>query len=48
LIATPDIINVEQETLPGFDEDIIQIKYFYQDNGSQNNFYLNTGLRALF
>lgn len=42
LMATPDITTVEQETVPGFEDDIIQIKYFYQDNGSQNNFYLNT------
>lgn len=42
LMATPLITTVEQETVPGFEDDIIQVKYFYQDNGSQNNFYLNT------
>lgn len=41
LFATPDIINVSQETVPGFGgDDEIQIKYFYQDNGAENNYYL--------
>ena len=41
LIATPDIINVEQETVVGISgEDEIQIKFFYQDNGSEENYYL--------
>ena len=41
LIATPDIINVEQETVVGISgEDEIQIKYFYQDNGTEENYYL--------
>lgn len=41
LIATPDILNVTQETVPGFGgDDEIQIKYFYQDNGAEDNYYL--------
>ena len=41
LIATPDIINVTQETVVGISgEDEIQIKYFYQDNGAEENYYL--------
>jgi hypothetical protein len=40
-IATPPIINVQQETVPGpTGEDEIQIKYFFQDNEMENNFYL--------
>ena len=41
LFATPDIITVEQETVVGISgEDEIQIKYFYQDNGAEENYYL--------
>jgi uncharacterized protein DUF4249 len=41
LYATPSIINVEQETVTGIDgSDQIQIKFFYQDNPAENNFYL--------
>lgn len=41
LIATPDILNVTQETVNGISgEDEIQIKYFYQDNGTEENYYL--------
>jgi hypothetical protein len=41
LFATPEIINVSQETVQGFGgEEEIQIKYFYQDNASEDNFYL--------
>lgn len=41
LFATPDIINVTQETVVGISgEDEIQIKYFYQDNGAEENYYL--------
>ena len=42
LLATPSIINVEQKKVAGFEKDEIQIKYFYQDNGLENNFYLLT------
>ena len=41
LYATPDIINVTQETVQGFGgQDQIQIKYFYQDYGAEENYYL--------
>lgn len=40
-LATPPIVNVQQETVPGIDgKDEIQIKFFFQDNGAENNFYL--------
>jgi hypothetical protein len=38
---TPKIEGVEQKNLPGFTgEEFIQFKFFYQDNGAENNFYL--------
>lgn len=41
LLATPPILNINQETVPGFGgEDEIQIKYFFQDNGLEDNYYL--------
>jgi hypothetical protein len=41
LLATPPILFVEQETVPGIgSDDRIQIKYFYQDNGAEDNYYL--------
>lgn len=41
LLATPPILNVQQETVPGIDgQDEIQVKFFYQDNGQEDNFYL--------
>ena len=41
LFATPEIAAVTQETVVGFSgEDQIQIKYFFQDNGAQDNYYL--------
>jgi hypothetical protein len=41
LMATPPIINIQQETVPGFGgDDQIQIKFFYQDNGAEDNYYL--------
>ncbi|RXR19396.1 DUF4249 domain-containing protein [Flavobacterium amnicola] len=41
LMATPTIDDIQQETVPGIDgEDSIQIKFFFQDNGSEDNFYL--------
>ena len=42
LLATPTITDVEQKTVSGFNANIIQIKYFYQDNGLENNYYLLT------
>lgn len=41
LIATVDIEDtVEQNNTGGFGGDEIEIKYYYQDDGSQENFYL--------
>lgn len=40
LIATPVIESIEQKTVQGIGGDEIQIKFFYQDNGLENNFYL--------
>lgn len=41
LFPTPDILNVTQEAVDGISgEDEIQIKYFYQDNGAEENYYL--------
>lgn len=42
LLATPTITDVEQKTVNGFEGDEIQIKYFYRDNGLENNYYLLT------
>jgi hypothetical protein len=41
LYQTPTIINFQQETIPGIGgSDSIQIKFFYQDNGQEINYYL--------
>ena len=41
LLATPNIDSVNQITVPGFGgTDQIQVKFYYQDNGLENNFYL--------
>lgn len=41
LLETPPILTIQQETVAGLDgNDEIHIKYFFQDNGSENNFYL--------
>lgn len=41
LLATPNIDLVNQITVPGFGgTDQIQVKFYYQDNGLENNFYL--------
>lgn len=40
LLATPTIDSIEQKMVAGFGGDEIQIKFFYQDNGSENNYYL--------
>lgn len=40
LLATPTIDSVEQTTVQGFGGDNIQIKFFYQDNGLEDNNYL--------
>jgi hypothetical protein len=41
LTATPKIENIEQILKPGFGgEDFIQIKFHFQDNGNEDNYYL--------
>lgn len=40
LLATPTIDNVQQNTVQGFSGNQIQVKFFYQDNGAENNNYL--------
>lgn len=40
LLATPTIDSIQQNTVQGFGGDEIQVKFFYQDNGAENNFYL--------
>ncbi len=40
LIATPSIESIEQKSVQGFSGDEIQIKFFFQDNGLEDNFYL--------
>lgn len=40
-MATPDIVKTEQTLKPGFGgDDIYEIKFYFQDNGAENNFYL--------
>lgn len=41
LLATPPIAKIQQETVKGFDgKDEIHIKYFFQDNRNEVNYYL--------
>lgn len=41
LYATPAIDTIEQSTILGFGgEEIIQVRFFYQDNGAEDNYYL--------
>ncbi|ELV7525452.1 DUF4249 domain-containing protein [Flavobacterium psychrophilum] len=41
LLATPDIDNISQIAVPGVGgANLIQVKFFYQDNGLEDNFYL--------
>lgn len=40
LLATPNIDSVEQKTVQGIGGDEIQVKFFYQDNGLEDNYYL--------
>lgn len=42
LIATPVITHVTQTKVTGFTGDAYQIKFFYQDNGSETNYYLTS------
>lgn len=46
LLATPTIDSVQQNTVQGFGGDEIQVKFFYQDNGAENNNYLVSAKNA--
>lgn len=41
LYACPDINNIIQDNEGGFFNDEIEIRYFFQDNGNEDNFYLS-------
>ena len=41
MIAVPNITNVTQRNDAGFNADEIEVKFFFQDNGLENNFYLS-------
>lgn len=40
LLATPPIETVQQTTVQGISGDVIQVKFFFQDNGLEDNNYL--------
>lgn len=42
LLATPAITSAQQETVNIFGTEVIQLKYFFQDDGTQTNYYLGT------
>lgn len=40
-MATPDIVKTEQILKPGFGgEDFYEVRFYFQDNGAEDNFYL--------
>lgn len=41
MAAVPDITRTEQNNNGGFSGDDIEVKFYYNDNGSEDNFYLN-------
>ncbi|MFA7444964.1 MAG: DUF4249 domain-containing protein [Flavobacteriaceae bacterium] len=42
LYEVPEIQYIEQNNDIGFSDDFIEIKYFFQDNGEQENYYLDS------
>lgn len=42
LVSTPDITRIEQLNDAGFDGDEIEIKYYFQDDGSKDNYYMSS------
>uniref|UniRef100_UPI00404AA877 DUF4249 family protein n=1 Tax=Flavobacterium sp. TaxID=239 RepID=UPI00404AA877 len=42
LISVPEIELVEQSTIDAFGTELIEIKYFFQDNPDENNFYFSS------
>jgi hypothetical protein len=47
LLATPSINSTEQKIVQGFGGDVIQVKFLFQDNGSEVNYYL-IGVKSPF
>lgn len=45
MIAAPTIDAIEQKNDAGFDGDEIEVKFYFQDNGTQDNHYM-TGFKA--
>lgn len=41
MTAVPDITRTEQNDEGGFSNDETEVKFFYNDNGQENNFYLS-------
>ena len=41
MIAVPEITNITQRNDAGFGGTDIEVKFFFQDNGSENNFYMS-------
>ncbi|HSD05617.1 DUF4249 family protein [Flavobacterium sp.] len=40
-MASPDIVKTEQSIKPGIEgEDVYELKFYWQDNGAEDNFYL--------
>lgn len=40
LFATPEITNIIQDDEGGFSGDDIEVRFFFQDNGAEDNYYL--------
>jgi len=47
LISTPALGRIEQTTDAGFDGDEIEVKYYFKDDGSKDDYYM-TGVTAPF
>lgn len=46
LLATPTIDSVQQATVQGVSDDLIQVKFLFQDNGLEENYYLGNVRKA--
>ena len=46
LLATPTVDDVQQTTVQGIGQDLIQVKFFFQDNGNEENNYFVSVLKA--
>jgi len=47
LISTPDLGRIEQAADAGFDGDEIEVKYYFKDDGSKDDYYM-TSVKAPF